>query len=1388
MTSVKVSSKFSDPRRARVAAGVAAVLVLAGLVYLSVVHVSGERTAAQELWRGRLTSMADDCSIAIARWVTASLADAEATASFPATRSVAASAARGKEAADREHLIPVLSGVVSSELFSGGWLLDADGNVLVSGGGTSVPDAEVLQGLAKRIRAGHPVAEMERSRDGRVWTYFGAPVRASGSEGPVLGSILFSSDPESFLFPLLRSEPLRTETGETLIVRADGDQVLFLGPLRHRAAAPLTFRVPRSMPRLAAVSAIEGRELFGEFTDYRGKPVFAATRHVPQTAWGVVVKVDREELLRPFGHAIRDQLVILAALVLGLGGVAYGLWRGSRASYETRIAGSQARFAMLLDRASDPIFFIGSDLRIRNANRRAEEFYGYGPGGLVGLHAVDDLRPLEERAVAAGQIEEFERTGRGIFTTKHLRRDGTKVPVEVSVSRFEHEIDDSRVVIVRDLTGRHAAEQRIEALVRILKMSNQIHELMTRARDRADLLEKACTIAVSTGGLRMAWVGLADRESGTIVPAASAGAVDGYFDELEVRADLTPLGQGPAAAAMREGRTVFVNDTAADATFSARGPALDRGYAARAVSPIRGDGEVIGVLGLYSGVAGHFDSEMIGVVEELANDLGFALRSIADRKSLIESELRFRRLAENLPDVIYRRRLLPSPAYEYVSPAVSRLIGYTPSDFYSNPFIMQELMEPGGFERLNDPLVVPWGEATVMPVKHRDGGTIQVEYRRQPVYGEEGELVAVEGIARDVTERHAALEELRRTSATLAALIEASPLAIFTVDEEGLVGLWNAATERLFGWTASEVRGKPLPTYSDERRAQLVDLKDRVLGGEEFAGLELSGRHCKDGSLVDISLSAARIEQAAGRRAVLCIAENITARRVRDDELRKLSRAVEQSPVSIVITNVRGDIDYVNPKFTEITGYAREEVLGKNPRVLKSGESPPELYRALWEAITSGREWRGELHNRKKNGELFWEDASISPIMDDHGRITYFLAVKEDITARKLLEAQFQQSQKMEAIGRLAGGVAHDFNNLLTVISGYTSLLLRDAARDSRPGMALTEIEAASKRAAALTQQLLAFGRRQVLQPRPLSLATVVADLEKMLRRVIGEDVVLSTSSAADLGTVVADPGQIEQILLNLTVNARDAMPGGGRIEIETANATVDEKAVRSMPGMAPGDYVLLSVSDTGTGIPPEVIGHIFEPFFTTKEKGKGTGLGLATVYGIVKQSGGGIYADTELGRGTTFRIYLPRVREAATSPDAAPAEPTVPRGTETILLVEDEDGVRNVVGRLLEDFGYHVIPLSDPMEAIARMGDAGADRVELVLTDIVMPHMDGRTLAGRLRESRPSLKVLFMTGYTPDESLRSGAAEGTAVLQKPFRPEQLARKVREVLDSRPAA
>jgi nitrogen-specific signal transduction histidine kinase/CheY-like chemotaxis protein len=390
--------------------------------------------------------------------------------------------------------------------------------------------------------------------------------------------------------------------------------------------------------------------------------------------------------------------------------------------------------------------------------------------------------------------------------------------------------------------------------------------------------------------------------------------------------------------------------------------------------------------------------------------------------------------------------------------------------------------------------------------------------------------------------------------------------------------------------------------------------------------------------------------------------------------------------------------------------------------------------------------------------------------------------ILRDVSERQKLEERFRQSQKMEAVGRLAGGIAHDFNNLLTVITGFSDLLLGKPGSDATRREYAGEIRKAGERAALLTRQLLAFSRQQILLPEILDLNAVVGEVDSMLRRLIGEDIDLKTPLAPNLGRVKADPGQIQQILMNLAVNARDAMPQGGKLTIETANVELDSAYARTHAEVKPGSYVMLAVSDTGTGMVAEIQARIFEPFFTTKEKGKGTGLGLATVYGIVKQSGGNIWVYSEPGRGTSFKIYLPQVGEATAA--AAPPIPSEARtgASETILLVEDDRGVRALARRVLELHGFRVLE-ADRGEDALQISERHEGPIHLLLTDVIMPGMSGRALADRLGTGHPETRVLFMSGYTDEAIVHHGVLEsGIAFLQKPFTPDSLARKVRETL------
>jgi two-component system cell cycle sensor histidine kinase/response regulator CckA len=527
-----------------------------------------------------------------------------------------------------------------------------------------------------------------------------------------------------------------------------------------------------------------------------------------------------------------------------------------------------------------------------------------------------------------------------------------------------------------------------------------------------------------------------------------------------------------------------------------------------------------------------------------------------------------------------------------------------------------------------------------------------------------------------------------------------------------------------------------------------------------------------------------------GSLRVLSEARDVTERRSAEQRIRILSEAVERSPSLIILTDAQARIVYANPKFTEVTGYTLEEILGRNPRFLKGSETPPDEYRKLWQTVTRGGVWRGEFHNRKKNGELYWAECMITALRNYAGEITHYLGVQEDLTERRkmeeekrMLEEQFRQAQKMEAIGQLSGGIAHDFNNLLGVIIGFNELLQERIQGDEVAHKYIAQIRKAGDSAVELIHHLLAFSREQVLEPRVLDLNCVLSELGEMLPRLINEDIMLLLVAPPDLGRVKADPGQIEQVILNLAVNARDAMPHGGKLTIETANVELDENYAREHIAVVPGRYVMLAVSDTGVGMEPVIQARIFEPFFTTKELGKGTGLGLATVYGIVKQSGGNIWVYSEPAKGTTFKIYLPRVDAKADLAAVPASRHAATGGSETIFLVEDAEELRSLVREVLDCAGYTVLQAADGREAV-RIAEQLNSPIHLLLTDVVMPGMSGRDVAEQVVRRHPETRVLYMSGYTDSSIVHHGVLEeGVALLSKPFTRERLLRKIRHVLD-----
>ena len=755
-----------------------------------------------------------------------------------------------------------------------------------------------------------------------------------------------------------------------------------------------------------------------------------------------------------------------------------------------------------------------------------------------------------------------------------------------------------------------------------------------------------------------------------------------------------------------------------------------------------------------------------------------SLQEHQSRLKQAQAELRsreqhFRALVENAFDATVLMNA--AGMIQWASNSCPRVLGLETQQLLgSNGFDLLNGDNPGVARRLWKDLLHHPGEPLQVAFRHRNGTLRDIEgvgtnWLHEPA------VRAVVFNLRDVTQRKRAEATAQAERQRLHNVLEILPVMVCLLTPDHHVRFGNRCFREHFG----ESDGRCCYEYIFHR-------PDPCPECQSFTPLQTCAPHhwewqAPNGSCYDVYDFP--FTDTDGSPLILEMDINITERRRVEEKLRKLSSAVEQAADVVVVTNHEGAIEYVNPAFEKLTGYTREEVLGQNPRLLKSGVQDAHFYEQMWQTILRGEVYRGVMINRKKSGELYYAEKTITPVLDAAGQITHFISNDRDTTERRKLEEQLLQVQKMDAIGQLAGGVAHDFNNLLMVISSYAELMMDALAPESQLRHHGEEILKASRRAADLTRQLLTFSRKQVQALRVLDLNSALEEICKNLSRLIGEDMQLSLQLGKELWPLKADPVQLEQIVMNLATNARDAMPHGGQLSIETRNVELDDAYCRTQPDVTPGEDILLAFSDSGTGIDPVVLPHIFEPFFTTKEKGKGTGLGLATIYGIVKQSGGHITVQSEVASGTTFKIFLPRARAANISPEPAARNSQQLRGSETVLLVEDEDAVRESEREYLEQRGYTVLAAANGPAALELVASSGRE-IQLLVTDVVMPKMSGSELAEQLLAQRPGLKVLYVSGYAESTVMQHGLAElGSRFLHKPFTLKALAAKIREVLD-----
>ncbi len=1268
---------------------VPARLLLRFLILAILISVAGffyylyDQRQSREQSQDDLAAIADLKVNRLAAWRKERLADANALAGNRVLAGMIRQyLARPEDQALARAITDWLALVRTSHEYAAVSLVDGTGRTRLS-----VPAAprEVepghIAGVQEALRKGSVSVVDFHRYGGKIHLAFLAPFSSGGPEAARSGVTILHVEAKEFLYPYIQTWPVPSPTAETLLVRREGDSVVFLTDLRHRKDVALSLRLPISNPTLPSAAALRGREGVFEGVDYRGVKVLSVLRHVPESEWALITKVDQEEIYAPIRRRAWGTLGVVV-LVTALSAMSVGLLWVQRESrfYRHRYEAERERRALagryesLMRSANDIVLVVDDNGSVLEANERALSTYGYTAEEMLDLN-VRDLYPAPQGAEAERLWRSGESAEGLLYESVHLRKDGSSLPVEVSSRAIAVDGKRLRLKIVRDVTEHKRAEAELRKANRGLRLLSECNQALIRAADEQDLLDRLCRMAVDIGGYRLAWVGIAqDDEEKSVRPVARAGHEAEYVDSLQVTWAEAPRGLGPTGTATRTGKPVIVRDAATHPDLAPwREQALRRGYASAIALPLSVEGRVIGALSIYASEPDAFDESEVDLLTELAGDLSFGIQTLRGREeqartveALQQSEERFHAAFDQAPmglevsDLEGRSR--------WVNGTFCAMLGYSPEELAGRDF--RDIMHPED---------VPFTEEAIRGMLHqrgyrssgerrclrKDGSVMWAHIVAGALCDASGRPYAFLAHIRDTSEEHQAREALERSQASLAHAQSIASLGSFEVDSLTGEVAWSDETYRIFG-----------------------------LDKESF----------------------------------------------------------KPNPVNF--------LEAIPPD-------ERERIV--------------EAITKLW---STGASWAVEHHIQRPDGTLRFVRAIGEAARDAHGNIIGVIGTLQDITEQRRLEEQFLQAQKLETVGRLAGGIAHDFNNLLTVINGYCDLLLSRVDPSTPIYRPLGDIRKAGERAASLTQQLLAFSRKQIIQPAVLDLNGVAKEVEDMLRRLLGEDVTLEMRLGCSLGRVRADAGQIHQILMNLVVNARDAMPGGGTLVIETADVELDQTYADEHAEVKPGPYVMLAVSDTGTGITEEVKRHIFEPFFTTKTKGEGSGLGLSTVYGLVKQSGGSIWVYSEAGRGTTFKVYLPRV---SAEPDRARSDHRPAhdhRGNETVLVVEDLEELRTLTELLLKDSGYKVLAASHGEDALRVAGEY-ADAIHVLLTDVVMPGMTGRELADRLQTVRPGLKILFMSGYTENVIAHHGVLdEGVALLEKPFTPTGLAEAIRAVLDT----
>ncbi len=1276
----------------------------------------------------------------------------------------------------------------------GVFLVSPGGRLLVAVGDSDAATDSSEQRVMRAALASQDavISDFFRHGDGSVYVAAAAAVR--DVEGATLAIAVLRTNVAHYLYPLVRSWPTPSRTGETNLLQREGDSVVWVNSPHMGQGLPLLMRMSLARTEVPAVQAVLGARGMVQGPDYRGVAVLADVRDIRESPWFMIAKVDEAEIFAAARERAGFLGITLASLILLTAtGLAWNHRRSREKRYrllyeaELRQHAAEELYRTTLYSIGDAVITTGNDGRVQAMNHVAERLTGWQEAEAHGKVASEIFCVVNAatRVPVSDPVREVLRSGAVVELAGDsvlIARDGREHPIADSAAPIRDAAGtvSGAVLVFTDQSKQRAAQMALAESEERWKFAlegagegvwdwNLVTEEAVYSRRWKEMLGYADE-DIGTGFAEFRDRVVTDDLPQVLadIEAHRSGRTPAYASEFRMRCKdggaKWIAARGIVTARDAEGLPVRMIGTHADITeHKRRERLLETRVRLSEFSTAHTLDELI--------------QETLDEAERLTgSSIGFWHFVDADQNTLTLQTWSKNTVAAACTTEGKGRHAPVDAAGVWVDCVRER----RPVIHNDYPALAHRKGMPAGHAPVAREAIIPLiRDDRIMAVF--GVGNKPSDYDQQDVAA----LVALGDLCWEVISRKHVEESLRTSETHLSAILESTADGVLAVDTTGKVVKTNARFADMW-------RIPPALLARGEDDELLAHVLGQLSEPEEFLAkvealyrsdaVELDTVTFKDGRVFERSTSPMIMRgEVTGR---VWSFRDITERRVADAALQLQGAALNVAANPMVITDRTGRVEWVNAAFTSVTGFGADEAIGQELRVLTgSGVHDNAFYARLWETILAGGAWHGEMTNRRKDGSWYPDDVTITPVKDAHGHVTHCIAITRDLTQEKAQHAQFLQAQKMESVGRLAGGIAHDFNNLLTVITNTVDIISEEVRPDDPLRADLEEIQQAGERAASLTRQLLAFSRREVLKPELVQLSTMVAGLRPMLQRLIGEDVEIVFESPAPTGCVRADIGQIEQVLLNLVVNARDAMPDGGTLTIEARDVDVDDAQASVHESMIAGPYVMLSVRDTGIGMDKATRLQIFEPFFTTKGQGQGTGLGLATVYGIVHQSGGTISVESALGKGTTFTFYLPRV-----AGDAAALRPgldgRVHAGSETILIVEDEAPVLRTSTRILRSAGYTVLTASDGMEAL-RVLEGHKGRVDLVLTDVVMPGVGGRELAGWLADLRPEIKILFTSGYTDDAILRHGVLDRSAhFISKPYKRTTLTRKIREVLDA----